>query len=170
MAMKGVGMRAVSEWDIEYLPSKRGFDSLRGNMQAMGAVRYGIEPLGVSFALPDGNNGFIPHEVLLAYAMAGMAAPSVLGRVATGWIGQAGRMVVEYPSAVRRAVAVAVCEQGMEWVMGMSEDDVAGAVAGGIALVGGVNGYAVDLSGLVASPHHRAVAWARGRARRKHRA
>jgi hypothetical protein len=159
-------MKAVSEWDIEYLPSKRGFDSLRGNMQAMGAVRYGIEPLGVSFVLPDGNNGFIPHEVLLAYAVAGMGAPSVLGRVATGWIGQAGRMVVEYPTAVRRAVAVAVCTQGMEWVQGMSDDALQGAVAGGIALVGGTNGYAVDLSGLGAGTH-RAVAWARGRRKRK---
>ncbi len=167
--MKGVTMKAVSEWDIEYLPSKRGFESLRGNMQAMSGVMYGVEPLGVSFALPDGAEGFIPHEVLLAYAVAGMAAPSVLSKIATGWIGQAGRMVVEYPSAVRRAVAVAVCEQGMEWVMGMSEDDVAGAVAGGIALVGGVNGYAVDLSGLGAE-QHRAVAWARARGRRKHRA
>ena len=162
-------MRAVAEWSIEYLPSKRGFESLRGNMQAMGGVRYAIEPLGVAFVLPDGAHGFVPHEVLLAYAVAGMAAPSVLSRVATGWIGQAGRVVVEYPSAVRRAVAVAVCAQGMEWVMGMSEDALAGAVAGGIALVGGADGYAVDLSGLAASPH-RAVVWGRRRARRKHRA
>jgi hypothetical protein len=159
-------MKAVADWDIEYLSSKRGFDSLRGNMRAMEGVRYGIEPLGVSFVLPEGNKGFIPHEVLLAYAVAGMAAPSVLSKIATGWIGQAGRMVVEYPTPMRRAVAVAVCEQGMEWVQGMSEDDVAGAVAGGIALVGGVAGYAVDLSGLAAT-QHRAVAWVRGRRKRR---
>lgn len=164
-------MRAVAEWSIEYLPSKRGFDSLRGNMQAMGGVHYAIEPLGVAFVLPDGVHGFIPHEVLLAYAVAGMAAPSVLSRVATGWIGQAGRVVVEYPSAVRRAVAVAVCAQGMEWVMGMEDEAVAEAVAGGIALVGGAAGYAVDLSGLAAATQHRAVAWGRLRRNRaRHRA
>ena len=159
-------MKAVADWSIEYLPSKRGFDSLKGNMQAMADVRYAVEPLGIAAVLPDGTQAFIPHEVLFAYAVAGMGAPSVLARVATGWIGQAGRIVVDYPTRLRRAVASTVCAEGMAWVNGVSEDALAGAVAGGIALVGG---QAVDLSGVAAQvmPCHRAVMWARGRRRRK---
>jgi hypothetical protein len=167
MGMRAVAdWKAVADWSIEYLPSKRGFDSLRGNMRAMGDVRYAIEPLGIAFALPDSTQAFIPHEVMLAYAMAGMAAPSVLSKIATGWIGQAGRIVVDYPSRLRRAVAGAVVAEGMGWVNGVSEEGLGQAVAGGIVLVGG---QAVDLSGVAAQamPMHRAVAWGRRRARHR---